>query len=135
MKNLSNENLLMEIKRSVAAERVAISEVLQYLAEVEDRKLHLARGYASLWDFVTKYLGYSEGEAYRRIQSMRLLREEPQAKQDLEEGRISLTVAADGSDGVRGARFSQFTGGPGPGFPGFDGARGVAGPDRLPAWA
>jgi len=95
MKNLPDEKLLAEIQRAVSVERSAITEVLQYLAEVEVRKLHLARGYSSLWDFATKYLGYSESEAYTRIQAMRLIREVPSAEEDIREGKISLTVAAD----------------------------------------
>ena len=95
MKNLPNETLLRELQRAVSVERAAISEVLQYLAEVEARKLHLARGYSSLWEFATKFLGYSEGEAYARIQAMRLLREVPAAEKELREGNMSLTVAAD----------------------------------------
>jgi hypothetical protein len=95
MKNLTDEILLAEIKKAVATERAAVTEVLRYLAEVEDRKLHLARGCSSLWAITTLFLGYSEGEAYARIQAMRLIREVPLAKEDLEEGKISLTVAAD----------------------------------------
>ncbi|MGZ3737847.1 MAG: HNH endonuclease [Bdellovibrionota bacterium] len=95
MKNLPDEKLLSEIQRAVKVERSAITEVLQYLAEVEVRKLHLARGYSSLWEFTTKFLGYSEGEAYARIQAMRLIREVPCAEEDLRMGKISLTVAAD----------------------------------------
>jgi len=95
MKNLPDEKLLAEIQRAVKVERSAITEVLQYLAEVEVRKLHLARGYSSLWDFATKFLGYSESEAYTRIQAMRLIREVPSAEEDLREGKVSLTVAAD----------------------------------------
>ncbi|MGZ3652903.1 MAG: HNH endonuclease [Bdellovibrionota bacterium] len=95
MKNLNDENLLTEIQRAVKVERAAITQVLQYLAEVEVRNLHLARGYSSLWDFATKYLGYSEGEAYARIQAMRLIREVPSAEEEIRNGKISLTVAAD----------------------------------------
>ncbi|MGZ3740628.1 MAG: HNH endonuclease [Bdellovibrionota bacterium] len=95
MKNLPDEKLLTEIQRVVKVERAAITEVLQYLAEVESRRLHLARGYSSLWEFATKFLGYSEGEAYARIQAMRLIREVPSAEEEIRTGKISLTVAAD----------------------------------------
>src|ERR1700757_1314208 len=95
MKNLTNEKLLEEIQRAVKVERSAITEVLHYLEEVDSRQLHLARGYSSLWEFCTKFLGYSEGEAYARIQAMRLIREVPAAEESLREGKISLTVAAD----------------------------------------
>ncbi|MGZ6408549.1 MAG: HNH endonuclease [Bdellovibrionota bacterium] len=86
---------MAKIQQAVAVERASITEVLQYLAEVESRKLHLARGYSSLWEFATKFLGYSEGEAYARIQAMRLIREVSNVEKNLREGTISLTVAAD----------------------------------------
>lgn len=102
MKNLTNEELLNELRHAVKVERKSIAEVLHYLAEVEARRLHLERGYSSLWEFATKYLGYSENEAYARIQAMRLMREVPAAEKDFQEGKISLTVAA----GVKSA-FTQ----------------------------
>lgn len=95
MEKLSGEKLLAKIKNAVARERTSITEVLKCLAEVEAEKLHLERGYSSLWEFATKYLGYSEGEAYARIQAMRLMREVPAVEEELREGKITLTVAAD----------------------------------------
>jgi len=54
-------------------------------------------GYSSLFEFATRELGYSAGAAFRRIQSMRLLKSLPDSReleQKIEEGSLSLCVAA-----------------------------------------
>jgi hypothetical protein len=54
-------------------------------------RLHLARGYSSLFDFATRELGYSPGAAQRRILAMG---EIPELERKIEEGRITLDSAA-----------------------------------------
>ncbi len=90
----SGNIVLQELKAAVAKERVAQIEVLHLLREVERDKHFLALGYPSLFEFATKELGYSAGAAFRRIQSMRLLKEIPSVEEKLASGQISLCVAA-----------------------------------------
>jgi len=94
MKNLSDSALVAELRGLVARERSLLTEVLQYLLEVEVRKLYLARGFSSLFAFCTEELGYSEPEAQLRIQSMRLLKAVPEVEAKLESGELSMSVAA-----------------------------------------
>ncbi|MBI1860408.1 MAG: HNH endonuclease [Deltaproteobacteria bacterium] len=65
--------------------------VLDYLAEVDHRRLWLKEGYSSLYDFCIRYLGYSEGETHRRIQACRLSQKVAEVKPLLENGTLSLT--------------------------------------------
>src|SRR5262249_22048636 len=44
-----------------------------------------------IWEYATKHLGYSNGAASRRIDSMRLLREIPELKEDILSGAQSIT--------------------------------------------
>ena len=46
--------------------------VLDHLREIEARRLHLTRGYGSLFDYVVHELGYTAAAAWRRIKAMRL---------------------------------------------------------------
>ena len=46
--------------------------------------IHLEMGFASLFDFTVKHLGLSEASAYRRIATMRLVREIPAIKNSLD---------------------------------------------------
>jgi hypothetical protein len=86
--------LISELKTLVAREREVTTQVLHYLREVELRKIHLERGYPSLFEFTTRELGYSSGSAYRRIQAMRLLKALPELEPQIQSGALSLSVAA-----------------------------------------
>lgn len=69
-------------------------EVIEYLKEIEARKLHLARGYSSMFAFATEFLGYSEAEAHIRIQAARLIQTLPEVAAKIQSGELSLSVAA-----------------------------------------
>ncbi len=86
--------LLMELKSLVSREREVTTEILHYLREVESRKLHLERGYPSLFEFTVRELGYSEGSAHRRISAMRLLKALPELEPKIRSGELTLTTAA-----------------------------------------
>ena len=68
--------------------------VLGHLQEIEDRDLHLRRGFASLFDYAMRELGYSEAAAWRRIKTMRLCARTPGARARLEDGTLTLSAAA-----------------------------------------
>ncbi|MBI1860980.1 MAG: HNH endonuclease [Deltaproteobacteria bacterium] len=82
---------MVETKAAVLKEKIQTSCVLDYLAEVDRRRLWLKEGYASLYDFCIRYLGYSEGETHRRIQACRLSQKVVEVKPLLENGTLSLT--------------------------------------------
>lgn len=86
--------LLDEVKTLVCREKEIIVEVIEYLKEIEFRKLHLARGYPSMFAFCTDFLGYSEAEAHIRIQAARLIQALPEVTNLIESGAMSLSVAA-----------------------------------------
>ncbi len=94
--NLSDRDLLKRMQLLVQRERGLVTEILHHLREVERRKLYSDLGYKSLFDYTVKELGYSEGQAARRIQAMRLLRELPQEEakeleKKIEDGSLNLT--------------------------------------------
>lgn len=89
-----DSTLLDEVKSLVRREKEIVVEVIQYLKEIERRRLHLERGYSSMFAFATVFLGYSEAEAHIRIQAARLTQSIPEATQFIESGELSLSVAA-----------------------------------------
>jgi hypothetical protein len=91
---LSDSELLVRVKDSVTEERKHTAMVLEYLREIDRRRLYADSGYPSLWEFCTKELGYSEASASRRISSMRLLRDLPELKADLLSGKQNLSSLA-----------------------------------------
>lgn len=94
LESLTDEQLLVATKHCVREERCAILSVLEHLAAIDRRRLHLERGYPSLFEMCVRELGYSAAAAMRRIEAMRLVREIPKVAASIEQGTISLTVAA-----------------------------------------
>lgn len=89
LKHLSDPELLAQTHEAVSNERAAITAVLYYIEEVESRLLYAAH-YPSLFAWLTEELGYSEGQAQRRIDGARLLRQLPTLAVKLESGLLNL---------------------------------------------
>ena len=94
LKSLSDQNLLSQTKLLAQKERNITIQVIQHLSEIEYRKLHLKRGFSSLFDYTVKELGYSEGSAYRRIKAMKLCREIPETSDKLKAGSLNLMTVS-----------------------------------------
>ena len=80
-----------KMKSLFQKERELLSEVLEHIQLCDQRKLFLEFGYANLFVYLTKHIGYSEGAAQRRIDAARLIKEIPEVKEKLESGKISLS--------------------------------------------
>jgi len=85
--------LLSQIKSFVQTERDLIVKILNHLREIEYRRLYSDLGYSSLFDYAVKELRYSEGQASRRIQAMRLIKDLPEIETKIASGELSLTNA------------------------------------------
>jgi hypothetical protein len=90
----SDMTLLGEVKSLVQREKEIVIGAIDYLREIETRKLHLARGFSSMFAFATDFLGYSEAEAHIRIQAARLTQALPGVADQIRTGKLSLSVAA-----------------------------------------
>jgi len=95
MNTLSNEELVKKIKELRREEKRVLTQLLEYLHELDQRKLYRELGYPSLFAFCTKALGYSEGAAYRRILAARALSVCPELCRQIESGKLSLCTAAE----------------------------------------
>lgn len=91
--SLTNTHLISSFKCLVHSERKITSEVLQFISEIDKRKIFLESGYSSLFDFLVKEFGYSPGAAMRRIDGARLLNELPEMGEKLKSGTITLSQA------------------------------------------
>jgi 5-methylcytosine-specific restriction endonuclease McrA len=88
----SDDELLSTARRLIGAERKLTAKLVAYLAEIEERRLHLVAGFASMFDFCTRGLGLSENEAFRRIAAARLGRRFPAVHALLASGAVHLTT-------------------------------------------
>lgn len=91
LKHLGDKEILNDIQALVCNERELLTTILWHLLEVERRKLFSDLGCQSLFEYCVRELKYSEGQASRRIQAMRLLKEFPQVEEKISSGALSLT--------------------------------------------
>lgn len=94
LEKLNDQELNFTLLKLVQQERRLTCQILDYLKEVEARRLFAQRGYSSLFAYCTEYLGYSESAAQRRISSMRLIHEVPQVQEQVSSGELSLSNVA-----------------------------------------
>jgi hypothetical protein len=94
LKNLSNSELWINTKRAAEDEKKATLTLLEYLTEIERRRLFAERAYPSLFAFVVEELGYSEAQAAERISAMRLITQVEEVKEKIHDGSLTLTTAA-----------------------------------------
>jgi hypothetical protein len=94
LKALSSRDLLEKTVAAAREEKRATLALLDLLAEVDARRLYSERGYATLWEYVHKALGYSEAQASERVAAMRLMRKVPEVRAELDANRVNLTATA-----------------------------------------
>ena len=93
-KHLSDESLLNQTKIAAKTEQQMTLALLDYLFEVERRKIFATLSYRSLFQYVVQELGYSTSQASERINAMRLVSHQPEVRMEIEEGALTLTSAA-----------------------------------------
>ena len=75
---MKNEILFRRIKKLVTIERRIDVEILECLYEIEIRKAYAELRYDGLYTYCVKELGFTDSQAYQRIQAMRALKEIPE---------------------------------------------------------
>jgi 5-methylcytosine-specific restriction endonuclease McrA len=91
LKHLSDATLHAEIHRLNREHQSILVQLLHHLRENERRRLFSAYKYPSLFAYVIGELKYSEDEAARRINAMRLLRDIPAVEEKIASGHLNLT--------------------------------------------
>ena len=92
---LSDRALLRQTSTLVRHERHLQGAIIDHLAEIESRSLYLRRGCSSLFDYAVRELGYSDAAAGRRIGAVRLCADQPDARERLRDGSLTLSAAAE----------------------------------------
>lgn len=98
---LSNNELELRLKTLVKRERQLLHVILDHIKELDTRKLYLERAYSSLFEYLTKELGYSGSAAMRRIEAARLLREVPMVAIKIQEGALNLSQIGELSRSIK----------------------------------
>ena len=93
LESFAEADLLAHIQGALDRERRMGAYVVACLAVIERRRIHLARGYSSLYDFATRGLGLDEAGAWQRVQIARASTKVPDVLTKVADSRISVAVA------------------------------------------
>ncbi len=104
---LSTQDLMGRFGNLVQTERKITEMILEYIIEIDRRKLYLEKAYPSLFEFLVKEFGYSPSSAMRRIESARLLREIPEMSEKIKSGAINLSQLAKVQQTIRAVQKSS----------------------------
>ena len=92
LRSLSDDDLVDAIASLAKTERTATASLIAHLAELEDRNLHLAQGFRSLFGYCRHVLHCSEHESYVRMQGVHAARRFPVVLAMLADGLLHLTA-------------------------------------------
>ena len=90
-----------KLKSLAATERKITHEILLLIQTLDITKSYRELGYSSLFEYLTKEIGYSEGSAQRRIQSARLMKQVPAVEDKLKSGELNLTQVSLAQTAIR----------------------------------
>src|SRR5688500_9870645 len=90
LETLATDDLLNRLKALSRQEHENTGLVVEHLAEMDRRDLARELGYASLFEYCTKELGYSEPSAYHRIRAARAIKKKPELLALLRIGELHL---------------------------------------------
>lgn len=90
LEDIDDQQLLDRLDALVRQEREDTAEIVAHLSEMDDRSLAIKRGYASLFDYCVRKLGYSEPSAYHRIRAARAVGKKPELLAMLRSGELHL---------------------------------------------
>src|SRR5579883_2356467 len=105
--DLSDAQLLENLKSLCGQGRAVLARLLAHLVEVEERRLHLEAACPSLFQFCVRALGMSEDEACRRIHVARLARRFPDLLVRIERGELTLSTIALLHDALTEATYEE----------------------------
>ncbi len=101
LQQLSNPILLANFITLVQRERKISREVLEYIAEIEKRRLYAEEGFSSTHDWLVSVHGYSHASAGRRVNAARILCAVPAAAEKIETGSLCMTTLSRVQSAIR----------------------------------
>jgi len=93
-RHLSEVQLLTQTKTAALTEQSATFALLEYLCEIDQRRAYASELYSSLFDYLVRGLNYSESQSAERVAAVRLMRQNEEARESIQTGKLTLTSAA-----------------------------------------
>ncbi len=94
IKNLTDEQLHQRLLSLKSKESQIIAIIISHLEEVYRRRLYADHKCSSIYDYCVRILGYSNGEAHRKISACKLASQHHGVKEAIAHGELSLSNAA-----------------------------------------
>lgn len=91
---ISDDELFGRIEALAETERFSLTDFLIHLGELDERPACQRKGYASVFAYLTRRLGYAECDAMRRVRAARAVRIYPSIVRMLAKGEIHLVGVA-----------------------------------------
>ena len=85
--SLSHEALIDEVRRLTTLENQCVVKQIVYIMEIDQRKLHVMKGYGNLASFLHARCGLTPDQAAKRIQVARVCWHLPIVLEALRSGR------------------------------------------------
>ena len=90
LSQLSDEALLGKVEALAETERFSLIDLIIHLGELDGRTACQRRGYASMFAYLTRGLGYAECDAMRRVRTSRAARQYPSILRMLASRELNL---------------------------------------------
>ena len=101
LQKLTNDELEFRLKDLVQKERKLLHIILEHIKEVSRRELYLAKAYSSMYEYLTKEMGYSGSSAMRRLEAANLLKDLPSLAENIKNGSVNLTQVCELSRAIK----------------------------------
>src|SRR6187455_3704646 len=92
LKSLADDELLAGLSSIVGRRNQVTAEFLEYLAELDERRLFLDLGFSSLFEYCVERLGLCESTAGRHIAAARVCRNHPQVFDRVASGALHASA-------------------------------------------
>lgn len=94
VRSLSDLGLHQQLLQLKSEESQVVAMIISHLQEVYRRRLFASYRCTSLYDYCIRILGYSNGEAHRKISACKLAAQIPEVRDSIASGEMSLSNAA-----------------------------------------
>ncbi len=101
LRKLTNDELEFQFKDLIQKERKLLHMILEHIKEVNRRELYLAKAYSSMYEYLTKEMGYSGSSAMRRLEAANLLKDLPSLAENIKNGSVNLTQVCELSRAIK----------------------------------
>ncbi len=88
---LSDDQLHKNLVKKTSTERQLTAEIVEYIYEVDRRRLYLKYDCSNILDYLTQEMKYSKTSAMRRLDAARLIGKNTEAMLQLSAGEINLS--------------------------------------------